>query len=86
MLGVFNGPSHFPPATAADEEAELPNNLTSAYEVEGRRMKRLTGKDSVWPPIVFADLEICPLRPAKEGSMQSVCIESAKNIFVEAED
>ena len=83
MLGVFNGPSHFPSNTIEDEESpELPVNLEEAYAVEGRRMKRLTGKDP-GPPIVFADLEICPLRPAKEGTMQPVCIESASKIFVE---
>ena len=87
ILGVFSGPSHFPPATVSDEEEpEFPNNLEKAYEVEGQRVKRLTGKDPVWPPIVFADLEISPLRPAKEGSMQPVCIESASKIFVKRDE
>jgi len=86
ILGVFSGPSHFPSGTEEDEEgAELPSNLTKAYEVEGQRMKR-AGKDPVFPPIVFADLEICPLRPAKEGSMQPVCIEFAKKIFVKRDE
>src|SRR5262245_42166877 len=58
MLGVFSGPSHFPPAED-QEEPELPNNLAKAYEAEGRRVQRLTAKDSVRPPVVFADLEIC---------------------------
>jgi hypothetical protein len=32
---------------------------------------------------IFADFEVCPFEPEKEGSMQPACIESAKNIVVE---
>jgi len=32
---------------------------------------------------IFADFEVCPLEPEEAGVMQRVCIESAKNIFVE---
>ncbi len=84
ILGVFNGPSHFPPLTVADDESpEFPPELDRAYEVDNRAHKRATGIMWAIPPPVFADFEVCPLDPERKGWMQSVCIESARNIFIE---
>jgi hypothetical protein len=62
---------------------ELPAELQRAYEADNRRLKRETGIMWAVPPPVFADFEICPLEPERKGEMQAVCIESAKNIFIE---
>ncbi len=84
MLGVFNGPSHFPPRTVADEEyPEFPPELYRAYEADNRAHKRATGIMWAVSPPVFADFEICPLDPERKGWMQPVCVESARNIFIE---
>lgn len=42
-------------------------------------------KDAIpeWPDPVFADFEVCPLEPEHKGEMRAVCVESAKNIFVQ---
>lgn len=86
ILGIFNGPSHFPPAIEEyDENPELPATLLRAYEADNQRMKKKSGITWTIPPPVFADFEICPLAPERKGEMQSICIESAKNIFVEPE-
>jgi hypothetical protein len=83
MLGVFSGPSHFPPRTIADDESpELPPELNRAYEADNRDRKRATGIMWALPPPAFADFEVCPLEPEHEGWMQPVCVESAKNIFI----
>jgi hypothetical protein len=34
--------------------------------------------------LIYADFEVCPLEPEKPHAMQAACIESAKNIVVEA--
>ncbi len=84
MLGVFSGPSHFPPRTIADDESpELPPELNRAYEADNRARKRATGIMWALPPPVFADFEVCPLEPEQKGWMQPVCVESAKKIFIE---
>jgi len=87
LLGVFNGPSHFPPhITSFDDDVfnpELAAELYRAYEADNRRLKRDTGVSWAVPPPVFADFEVCPLEPEKKNEMQAVCIESAKNIFIE---
>ena len=84
ILGVFNGPSHYPARTNDDiENPELPSELYRAYEADNRRLKRETGIMWAIPPPAFADFEACPLRPEIKGWMQAVCIESAKNIFIE---
>jgi hypothetical protein len=79
IVTVFNGPSGFP-ARMQDEvrNAEFPANLEKAYQAEIPRLERL--KQAV-PDLVYADFEICPLEPEREGASQAVCIESAKNIF-----
>jgi hypothetical protein len=70
ILAVYSGPSRFPPRT--DEDSELPEFPASV--------------DRVFRPPdnhIFGDFELCPLEPERKGEMQAVCIESAKNIFVE---
>ena len=70
LLGIYSGPSTFPPRTSEDSESpELPANLES---LDGA----LDGGE------IFADFEVCPLRPEHPHQMQPACIESAKNIFV----
>lgn len=84
VLGVFNGPSHFPPRIASYDDdvfnPEFPTTLDSANKVSHNRWKW------GWPPDVFADFEVCPLEPERENEMQAVCIESAKNIFVQPDN
>ena len=83
VVGVYSGPSHFPPRTIADDESpELPPELENAYEADYRRWKRSDAQYYEFPRI-FADVEICPLEEEKKGEMQPVCIESAKKIFVQ---
>jgi hypothetical protein len=83
LLGVFNGPSHFPPRTIADNESpELPLNLERAYEADHRRWKE-SGARYYEFPVIFADFEVCALEPEKKGEMQAVCVESATNIFLQ---
>jgi hypothetical protein len=70
LLGIYSGPSTFPPRTSEDSEnPELPANLEN---LDGA----LDGGE------IFADFEVCPLRPEHPRQMQPACIESAKNIFV----
>lgn len=84
MLGVFSGPSHYPVQTNDDmENPEFPSKLEKALEADNRRLKRITGNMWTFPPPVFADFEVCPLRPEEKGVRQPVCIESARNIFVQ---
>jgi len=83
ILGVLNGPSHFPPGQEDIENPELGPELDRAFEADNRAHKRATGIMWAVPPPVFADFEICPLEPEHEGWMQPVCIESARNIFIE---
>jgi hypothetical protein len=83
ILGVFNGPSHFPPRTIADDESpDLPVNLERAYEADHRRWKK-SGVRYYEFPVIFADFEVCPLEPEEKDEMQAVCVESAKNIFLQ---
>jgi len=84
LLGVFNGPSHFPPRTIADDESpELPMNLERAYETDYRNWKRSKADTDYEFPTIFADFEVCVLDPGKQGEMRAVCVESAKNIFAQ---
>ncbi len=84
LLGVFSGPSHYPAVTDDDVfNPELPAELLDAYEADNQRLKRETGTMWAIPPPVFADFEVCPLRPEIKDERQPVCIESAKNIFVQ---
>lgn len=84
MLGIFSGPSHYPPRTIADDEdPELPPELDRAYAADNRARKKATGTMWALPPPTFADFEVCPLKPVPKGWMQPVCIESAKKIFID---
>jgi hypothetical protein len=84
LLGVFSGPSHYPAVTDDDVfNPELPAELLGAYEANNRGQKRVTGTMWAIPPPVFADLQVCPLRPEIKGERQPACIESAESIFVE---
>ena len=72
LFGIYSGPSTFPPRTSEDSESpELPPNLES-----------LDGPLDDGGEI-FADFEVCPLRPEHPHQMQPACIESAKNVFVQ---
>ena len=71
ILGIYSGPSTWPPRTNEDSESpELPANIEKLGDA-------LDGGN------IFADFEVCPLAPDRPGRMQAVCIESAKNIFIE---
>jgi hypothetical protein len=84
LLGVFNGPSHYPPHTFADDEnPELPVNLERAYEADYRHWKKSKADTGYEFPTIFADFEVCALESEKKGEMQPVCVESAKNIVVQ---
>jgi hypothetical protein len=66
-LGIYSGPGFGPFDAGLNEEndLELPANLMS-YD-----FTKVT---------VFGDFEVCPLAAEKEGRMQPVCIESAKDL------
>ena len=85
ILIVYSGPSTYPRGAAALDATnpEFPPNLEKVYQTEYKH--RLAAKDSIpeWPDPVFANLEVCPLEPEHSGEMQAVCVESAKNIFVQ---
>ncbi len=84
ILGVFNGPSHFPPRNDDDfESPELPANLERAYKIDYQRWKRSKEDMPYAFPVIFADFEVCPLEQEKKGEMQAVCVESAKSISVQ---
>lgn len=87
ILGVYNGPSHFPPRIASFDDdvfnPELPTNLGHAYLGDRRRWEK-KGNTGYGPPNIFADFEVCPLELEKMGEMQAVCIESARNVFVKS--
>ncbi len=87
MLGVFTGPSRYPARTDDDlENPEFPPELNKAYELNNLRNKKATGMMWTIPPPAFADFEVCPLRPEKRGERRPVCIECAKNIFIQREN
>ncbi len=83
LLGVFSGPSGFPPRDNRQLFLpELPANLARIYEDRGNWEPPID--DHVYYPAdVFADFNVCPLIPEKKGKMQPVCIDSVKNIFVQ---
>jgi hypothetical protein len=75
ILAIRSGPSKWPSWDQRDAlNPSFPVNLERVYhtEVKDPFLNR-----------VFADFEICPLEPERGGEMQHVCIESAKNIFVQ---
>jgi|ERR1051326_7398515 hypothetical protein len=70
LLGIYSGPGFGPFDAGLNEEddLELPVNLQK-YDYTKVR--------------VFGDFEVCPLSAEREGRMQPVCIESAKNLVSE---
>lgn len=71
LFGIYSGPSTFPPRTSENSEGpELPANL-----------ENLDDDTLSNGGVIFADFEICPLRPERPGQMQPACIESARKIF-----
>lgn len=74
LLGIFSGLSINVRGddNGDNEHPELPANVS----------KRLIPSRT----IIWADFEVCLLEPEKAGVMQPVCIESAKNVFVEKLD
>jgi len=72
LLGIYSGPGYgpFDPGFLKDEEGEV--------ELPPTLMKNDFTKSAS-----FADFEVCPLAPEKEGHMQPACIESAKRLVIE---
>jgi len=84
ILGVYSGPAAFPPRTNEDSEnPAFPANLDDVFEAEITRNERAKQTAPYLIGPVFADFEVCPLEPDVPGEMQAVCIESARDIFVE---
>ena len=83
LLGVFSGPSGFPPR---DNRRlflpELPASLARIY-MDRRNWEPPIDDHVYYPADVFADFNVCPLIPEKKGKMQPVCLESVNNIFVQ---
>ena len=79
ILGIFSGPN----AWRYDLEVhpELPASLSRAYEAEYKHRVTMNDPDAGDTEPVFGNFEVCPLERGRPGWMQSVCIESAKNIF-----
>jgi hypothetical protein len=87
VVRVCNGPSHFPPHRSDDcTVPEFPQNLGRVYKNPHNWEPSFIDETRLSPLTIFADFEICPLEPARNGKMQAVCMESAKNIFVDREN
>ena len=83
ILGVYSGPNSERYDPLDNEHPEFPTSLGSVYEAEYKRRVKKSAPLVEWPDPVFAEFEICPLEPQRKGEMQSVCIESVKNVFVQ---
>jgi hypothetical protein len=84
ILGIFSGPSHFPPRTDQDmEDPELPENLNRIYALSYRQRRAANDFWLALPDRAFGDFEICPLEPERKGEMQAACIEATKNIVLQ---
>ena len=71
LLGIYSGPSTYnDPLSLDNENPEFPANV-----------------ERIWTPRVgvpiFGDFEVCPLAPEHPSTMRPVCVESAKNLFVD---
>ena len=70
LLGIYSGPSVSHDRLSPDQEhPEFPANV-----------------DKVWSSrlgALYGDFEVCPLAPERPGAMRPVCVESAKNLFVD---
>lgn len=70
ILAVYSGPSTFPPRTDLDNQLpEFPPSVNRVFRPPDN-----------W---IFADFEVCPLKPGRKGEMQAVCVESARNVVVQ---
>jgi hypothetical protein len=86
LLGVYSGAPSFPPRDTSELFLpELPVNLSRIYEdpANWEPPEEVIDPHVHWAHSIFADFEVCPLAPEKRGEMQPVCIDSAKNIFVQ---
>lgn len=81
ILGIFSGPNAWQADVEDSLHPQLPSNLEEAYEAEYKRRMAVKDRDAADTEPVFGDFEICPLEPERPGWMQSVCIESARNLF-----
>ena len=70
ILGILSGPGSLKRNPNDGVEAKLPPNVDRALS------KSAYGG-------IFGDFEVCPLEPEVAGTMQTACIESAKNIVVD---
>jgi hypothetical protein len=71
ILGIYNGPSVYHDRLSLDNEnPEFPANV-----------------EKIWTPRLgvplYGDFEVCPLAPEHPGAMRPVCVESARNLFVD---
>jgi len=69
IMAIHSGPGFKVGDDHENLDPEMPENLERALKP--------------FQNVVFADFEICPLEPEVAGTMQRVCIESAKKIFAE---
>lgn len=83
ILGVWSGPNSERIDQLDNEHPEFPANLDRVFEVEYRRNVALKIDTPYLIGPVFGEFEVCPLEPEHSGWMQAVCIESAKDMFVE---
>jgi len=71
VLSIFSGPAVWPPQDQKDQlDPELPDSVRRLFNPPRNR--------------IFAEFEVCPLQAERPGWMQAVCIESARNTFVES--
>lgn len=83
VVRVCNGP-HFPPLSWDDcATPEFPANLQQVYKDRRNWEPSFIDDTRLSPLTVFGDFEICSLEPERKGKMQTVCMESAKGIFVD---
>jgi hypothetical protein len=69
ILGILSGPGSLKRDPDDGLNPEFPENVNRAFKTMNS-----------W---IFADFEICPLRPEVKGEMQDACVESARNIVTE---
>jgi hypothetical protein len=69
LLGIYSGPSA-DRYSLDNEDPEFPANVQRIWQ------QRIGHS-------LFADFEVCPLEPERAGWMQAVCIEAARNVFVQ---
>jgi hypothetical protein len=71
LLGIYSGPSTYnDPLSLDNENPEFPVNVEKIWT------SRLGAQ-------LYGDFEVCPLALEHPGAMRPVCVESAKNLFVD---